>query len=362
MTRTKLLSLLKILATLLLLAVSIYFSIWKVDFAELGRSFSTANYWLGLAIVPVILASHLFRAVRWKVILRHIHPEVRLGNLFAGVMVGYFMNNLIMRSGEVVRPYTTARVEPGTTFASLLGSIVVERFIDTVALLIVIAGIMLVDARLFDGFEDVGVSSAIIRPIIYTAIVLGVGFIAVAPSRAGLWMAETATLPLDLLARATGIARLAALRVSVLDLFRKLQLGFGALRSAGQVGIVLLYTAAMYLCYMLPLYMMFFAFPSGWHVSPTLLDATKIWAITALAWAVAPTPGAFGVFHVTCRIAIMKILDFTYADAVAYATITHFVNYMVPLLLGGWYLLRTNLSMRELLDARAKKSSGEASA
>ena len=88
------------------------------------------------------------RAVRWKVILERIHPNVRTGNLFAGVMIGYFMNNLIPRSGELVRPWFTAQEEKDTTYSSLLGSIIVERFIDTVALLIMIAVILLVDHRI----------------------------------------------------------------------------------------------------------------------------------------------------------------------------------------------------------------------
>jgi uncharacterized protein (TIRG00374 family) len=350
MTKQRFISILKILATALLVGFSIYFSIWKVNFSELATSFETANYWYGLLIVPVIVASHYARAIRWKVILRYIHPEVRTGNLFAGVMVGYFMNNLIPRSGELIRPYTTAQSEKETTYSSLLGSIIVERFIDTVALLLVIALILVVDEHLFDGFEELGVRQEIVRTILYMAIFLGVVFIVIAPSRLGLWLAETCSTPLLWLGR--GMPVFARVREKVLDIFRKLQLGFGALKGAGQVGWVVLYTVLLYVLYMLPLYIMFFAFPSGLSGHPTLFDATEIWALTALAYAVAPTPGAFGVFHVTARIALMKIVDYSYADAVAYATITHFINYMVPLLLGGYYLVSRNLSMKELLNVQ----------
>lgn len=353
MNRQRLASILKVTVTFLIVAFSIYFSVWKVDFSELGRSFRTANYWYALLIIIPILLSHYARALRWKVILERIHPKVRTGNLFAGVMTGYFMNNLIPRSGELVRPWFTDQAEESTTYSSLLGSIIVERFIDTVALLIIIASIMLVDAQLFDGFEEIGVQADVIRPIVYMAILLGVVFLVIAPSRAGLWLAETFSAPLLWISARTGLTKLARLREGVLDMFRKLQLGFGAIRSLRQVLLVLFWTVAIYLLYLIPLYMMFFAFESGYGPDVTLFAALEIWAVTALGYAIAPTPGAFGVFHVTARIALMKFVSFSEADAVAYATLTHFVNYLVPIVFGIYYLTTRGLSFSALLRARS---------
>ncbi|MDT8322546.1 MAG: lysylphosphatidylglycerol synthase transmembrane domain-containing protein [Bacteroidota bacterium] len=352
MNRQRLASILKVTVTFLIVAFSIYFSVWKVDFSELGRSFRTANYWYALLIIIPILLSHYARALRWKVILERIHPDVRTSNLFAGVMTGYFMSNLIPRSGELVRPWFTDQAEKGTTYSSLLGSIIVERFIDTVALLIIIAAIMLVDAQLFDGFEEIGVQADVIRPIVYMAILLGVVFLVIAPSRTGLWLAETFSAPLLWLSLRFGLAKLAHLREGVLDMFRKLQLGFGAIRSLRQVLLVLFWTVAIYLLYLIPLYMMFFAFESGHGPDVTMFAALEIWAVTALGYAIAPTPGAFGVFHVTARIALMKFVSFSEADAVAYATLTHFINYLVPIVFGIYYLTTRGLSFSALLRAR----------
>jgi len=84
-----------------------------------------------------------------------------------------------------------------------------------------------------------------------------------------------------------------------------------------------------------------------------MFAALEIWAVTALGYAIAPTPGAFGVFHVTARIALMKFVDFTEADAVAYATLTHFVNYLIPIALGIYYLVTRGLSFSSLVKARS---------
>ncbi|MFZ1731054.1 MAG: lysylphosphatidylglycerol synthase transmembrane domain-containing protein [Bacteroidota bacterium] len=354
MNKQRVISILKVSITFLIVAFSIYFSVWKVDFSELGRSFKTANYWFALLIIVPIVLSHYVRAVRWKVILERIHPNVKTGNLFSGVMIGYFMNNLIPRSGELVRPWFTAQQEKETTYSSLLGSIIVERFIDTVALLIMIAVILFVDKHMFDGFEEVGVNAEVVRPIIYMAILLGIVFIVIAPSKAGLWVAETASRPLEWMAQRFGIAKLSRFREGVLDMFRKLQMGFGAIRTARQVMLVTVYTALLYFLYMVPLWIMFHAFPSGASPDATLFAALEIWAVTAMGYAIAPTPGAFGVFHVTARIALMKFVNFSEADAVAYATLTHFVNYLVPIVFGIYYLTTKNLSVGSLFRARSE--------
>jgi uncharacterized protein (TIRG00374 family) len=353
MNRQRIVSIIKVTITLLIVGFSIYFSVWKVDFSELGKSFRTANYWYAILIIIPILLSHVARAIRWKVILERIHPEVRLNNLFAGVMVGYFMNNLIPRSGELIRPWFTDQAEKSTSYSSLLGSIIVERFIDTVALLIVIAAIMMVDSHLFDGFEEIGVNADIVRPILYMAILLGIVFILIAPSKVGLWLAETLSLPLQWAARRFGFGALDRLRNGVLDMFRKLQLGFGAIRSLRQIVLVSIYTIVIYVLYLLPLYMMFFAFESGHSPQATMFAALEIWAVTALGYAIAPTPGAFGVFHVTARIALMKFVAFSEADAVAFATLTHFINYLVPIALGIYFLTTRGLSFSSLLRARS---------
>lgn len=341
MTRKQFVSILRVVVTTLIVGFSVYFSIWKVDFAELGRSFQTANYWYALGIVPLVYLSHLVRAHRWSIILETVHGRLRLRDLFEGVIIGYFLNNIIPRSGEIARPYVTSQRDRRTTFSSLLGTIVVERFIDVLSLFLIIAGVLLFDRTLFEGFEEFGINATAMKNLLLPAFVIGVLFILIAPSRFGLRLAEVITRLLP-----------ERIRVKLLDVYTKLQKGFGAVRTPRQIGYIIVETALLYFLYMLPLYLMFFAFRSAEGADATMFNAVKILALTALAFAVAPTPGAFGIFHVTARIAVMKFLDFSYADAVAYATITHFVNYASVMLLGGAYLLTGNLSFHELMRAR----------
>jgi len=329
----------KIIATLLLLVFSIYFAVWKVDFRELGDSFRHADYQLALLIIPIILAAHWIRAVRWRVMLRSLEPRVPLNALFGSVIIGYFLNNIIPRSGEIARPYLLSQSERNLSFSSLLGTIIVERFIDSIALLIIVASVLMFDRNLLVGFDQF---EGAVKALLYPAIVLGIVFVLIAPSAAGMKLAETLARPLP-----------ARLRGRILGVFIKLQKGFGVIKTRRQLALIVFQTAIIYLFYLLPLYVMFFAFPGGDRTTPSFFDAARILAITAMAVAVAPTPGAFGVFHVSARIAVMKLLGFTYADAVAFATITHFMQFFPVMALGAYYLVAQNVSLVRLLQRKS---------
>ncbi len=334
-------SVVKIVITLLILAFSIYFSVYNVDFAELGRSFSTANYWLPLSMIPVAIASFHIRALRWKVIIRTMHPEVRLSSLTAGVIVGYFMNNIIPRSGELARPWLTAQRESGTTFTGLLGTIVVERFIDVICLLLMIVSILAFDDKLFVGFEDYGLTTASVLRALYPMVGLGVVFLLVAPTKAGYRVAEWVTRPLP-----------PRFRDRVLGALRQLLTGFGAIRTVSQAVQITFWSILLYVIYTIPIYVMFFAFPAESAVSATFFDGVKVLALTSIAFAVAPTPGAFGVFHVTARIAVIRMLNFSVADAVAYAAITHIISYATTMVVGGYHLVVGNVRFGDLMSTR----------
>ena len=349
MINPRALSLIKTAAMLLVIAAGLYFSVRGVNFAELGQSFQNLDYFVALSIIPVILLSHLVRAHRWKVILSSIAPGIGISPLFTGVIIGYFMNNIIARSGEFVRPYVTAQRDSRTPYSSLLGSIIVERFIDTVGLLLIVAAVLVFDSTLFKGFTDIKGFADLekaLRGLMYMAIVLGLAFIVIAPSRLGYRLAAFFSAPLP-----------AKFREKLLDIFTKLQKGFGSIRSTRQALIVFLETGLIYFLYMLPLYIMFFAVPSGVQTAPSLFDALRVLTVTSLAYAVAPTPGAFGVFHFTARVACMNMLNFTEADAVAYATIMHFINYSTVMIIGSFYMLTLDLSFKGLLRGRSTDAS-----
>jgi uncharacterized protein (TIRG00374 family) len=88
--------------------------------------------WIGIAAFFVI-ADLFFRALRWRVLIAPIH-KVPLRRLGGYMLVGYLANNFLpARLGELVRSHYLGDRE-GISRSATLGTVVVERVVDTVVL------------------------------------------------------------------------------------------------------------------------------------------------------------------------------------------------------------------------------------
>jgi len=77
------------------------------------------------------------RAYRWKYSLAHVGYNVPFGVKFGSVCITYIMNMLIPRSGEVSRAVAINKYS-GVPFDKAFGTIIAERIIDLVLLVVVV--------------------------------------------------------------------------------------------------------------------------------------------------------------------------------------------------------------------------------
>jgi uncharacterized protein (TIRG00374 family) len=69
------------------------------------------------------------RAIRWKIFLRPVRPQTKLGELVSPTLVGFTGLALLGRAGEFIRPYLIAR-RTNLPFSSQLAVWAVERIFD----------------------------------------------------------------------------------------------------------------------------------------------------------------------------------------------------------------------------------------
>jgi glycosyltransferase 2 family protein len=111
----------------------IYLVIRGVDLGKTADLLGGARPgWLALAVAAVA-ADLVFRALRWQILIRPI-CRVPLRRLSAYMLVGYLANNVLpARLGELVRSHYLGDRE-GISRSATLGTVVVERIVDTVVL------------------------------------------------------------------------------------------------------------------------------------------------------------------------------------------------------------------------------------
>jgi hypothetical protein len=106
-----------------------------------------ADYsWIILSIILSFFA-FLSRAYRWKYMLEPLGYKTNLWNRYHSLMIGYIINLTIPRAGEASRSAMLFRSE-GVPFSKSFGTIIAERAVDFVMLLI------LASITAFIGFQD----------------------------------------------------------------------------------------------------------------------------------------------------------------------------------------------------------------
>lgn len=313
----------------LLTIVFLWLAFRGTDFDGIYASIEGANYWwIGLMFVCLI-ASHLVRAWRWRYLLEPIKPGIGLRNLVSGVMIGYMMNNVLPRAGELARPYAIGRSEDIPKSAAF-GTIVVERLIDTISFLILVAIVPLVySGPLRETFPWLEQARVIISVATFAGIALLITLVVrrdwadkfihacmtILPERMGSIIEQTAHHFLD---------------------------GFLFLKRPKHFGLILIQSFLVWFLYICMVYVAFFAFDMNLDFSAAIV----IQAISSIGVAV-PTPGGTGSYHAFTSQALNKLFGVSSEVALSYATVTHAAGFIGMMFVGVYFFVKDHIKVSE---------------
>jgi len=106
------------------------------DKTEIFHSFTQANYGVIFLIMLLGIFSHVSRAIRWQIMIEPLGHKPGFLNTLMAVLVGYLANLAVPRIGEITRCGVIKRYEK-LPLDSVFGTVVVERIMDTILLMIV---------------------------------------------------------------------------------------------------------------------------------------------------------------------------------------------------------------------------------
>ena len=130
---------LQILASLALGIVILYWLFDKenLDWTSFKAELTTINwFWIILGIINLQL-SWLYRAIRWQMQIEAIDRRYALLDLWAASIAGVAINYLIPRSGELLKCAWVGN-KTGSSTSRLIGTVVTERAIDVLCLLLIV--------------------------------------------------------------------------------------------------------------------------------------------------------------------------------------------------------------------------------
>lgn len=139
----------------------VYSKLKPKDIEDIKQSFQELNYFYLILSVLFGLLSHASRAWRWKYPLKELGYSPKFWNSFFTVMIGYFANLGIPRSGEVLRCGLMSRYED-IPFNKLIGTVIAERVADFLILMGFIVCVLFIQ---FDTLKDYLIDKGFINTI-----------------------------------------------------------------------------------------------------------------------------------------------------------------------------------------------------
>lgn len=143
------------------------------QFAEIKKTFLSADYFYIILSVFLGFLADMSRAVRWEFLLRPMGYRTSLLHRAMAVFMGYLVNVTIPRSGEVSRALLVSNYD-GVPFEKSFGTIISERVIDLL-LLTAFTGVAFV--LQFDVISSFILSKIPFQKLLWIALIGGVSFV-----------------------------------------------------------------------------------------------------------------------------------------------------------------------------------------
>lgn len=320
-----------------LLALALY----GVDLRRMLEALRAADWrWLA-PLVVLVLGSNLFRAWRWQVLIDALpttpdletqDPEgpTRTNTLeasFSSIMIGYMVNYVAPRMGEVAR---TANMSARSAFrfSSLFGTVVSERIFDTAVLgLALLSALALLRNRLgalHEHFFRPAWSTIVSLP--FGGLVAGIaGFLLLVWGSVVLLRKHLSTHDAPLARFWTRVIKPALVSFGT---------GMMTLLRSPRRGAILVSTIGMWGGYLLMAYIPFVMLGLAEPYGIGLGDAWALMAIGALGLLV-PTPGGLGSYHYITEQALVHLYGMPAEPALTYAVLAHAAQFIFYILTGG---------------------------
>jgi len=330
--------------------VAVVLVVWflrRADLPRVANLLGAADLrFVALACLTVAITS-LQRARRWQQLLAPL-GRYAIRDLWAAILMGWSVSVLLPgRLGEVARPVFLARRAPIAASAAL-GSVVLERVFDVVAILTLLAGYLLW-APAPTAVSATGVTTmAVLRSVgmgLLAALAL-VGMVAVAAARN-----EPLRRRVEGMVERMLPAAVAGILVSFLT-------GMSGLRSRAAVAQVLLSSVVLWGTVVSTYVLLFAALGLGipWYGAIPLLTLLVVGAAV-------PTPAAVGAFHKVAQIGLVGLFGVDNDTAVAYAIIGHAVAFLPLAAVGLILIVRGGLAseaLRGMQDVATKNNATRA--
>ena len=306
--------------------------LWKSNLRDVAHIIESTNVpWFAIGLL-INFTTLIFRTFRWRAIIGGEERPAFYPTFFANT-VGYMLSTILpIRAGDVARPALLSR-RSRVRFASALGTVVTERILDLIAILLLFFAFAFLRWEQFRNSDwffviETGTIACAIAIAANLILILGLYFFRTTVRRFHAWLGRL--LP----------NRFHDAWMHFFDSFvATLDLG----KRPSDFFVVIVCTIGIWGCLTAQLSAVLYAVHR-----PLPYDASFfINGISTLGMAI-PTPGGVGGFHKACQIVLTRFYRFDIDSSVAVAILFHIVGTAPVILTGLSLLVKEGLTWRGL--------------
>lgn len=292
--------------------VLFYWAIMNQDTDELWSQIKQVNlFWVGLSVFCGVV-SHLLRALRWNLLLEPMNYKASTVNSFHAVIIGYLVNMVLPRVGEITRPAILGKLEK-IPFNKLLGTVLIERVVDIFITLFLAGIIFIIQFQLIIDFVQKLLLNQNIPSIIILLVLITVFVIAL----------YLAYLKRNWFYRIPIIQKFKTFIYGIID-------GIKTIYSLRRKGLFISYSLMIWTMYFLMPFLIFYAFEGTAHLGISAGFTVLLFGTIAM---IIPIPGGIGTFEVIVPEAL-NIYGVSSSVADSYTLMTHAIQFLVIFCVG----------------------------
>jgi hypothetical protein len=325
-------NILKVLLPLVLGGAILWWMYREFDFRSIEHVLWHEMNWTWMLLsFPFGIMAQVLRAWRWRQVLEPMGEQARGSVAVCAIFLSYAVSLIVPRSGEFARCGVLKRWD-GIRFSRALGTVVTERAVDTLIVMLYSGIILLVELSTFGTFfRQTGTS---LDHILGSFSLTG-------------WLVTAVC--------AVAVAVLLHLLLKNLSIYNKVKTTLGgiwegvrSLRGVRHLPLYLALSVGIWVCYFLHYYLTFFCFPFTSHLG---LGCALVSFVVANFAVIVPTPNGAGPWHFAIK-TMLILYGVQEEQALYFVLIVHSVQTLLVVALGIYATLR-------LAFVRRKEEKGE---
>lgn len=333
--RKKFIPVLKFVVLLIVAGVLLFFAFRGINIRSIFKELLKAKpIWLIISVFISFIAL-ISRAYRWKLLIEPLGYHPTLKNTTYSVMVGYFANLAFPRLGEVTR-CGSLNTSEDIPFNKLLGTVIIERAIDVISLLICMTLVAIIEANRMGNFLKMN----LVKPVMDKLK-------SVTSSGTGIFILVSILIILIFLALIFVRYSKRKSKLKRIDLLAGFIKGLASIKDLNKPWLFVFHSIFIWVLYYLSVYVCLFALPFTSHLG---LAAALFLLVAGGFGMSAPVQGGIGAYHLLVSQGLM-LYGLSRENGLTFATLVHSLQLIMVVVTGSLALFLLFLQKKRKQNA-----------